>query len=132
MSTPVERPNPLREVANKVGTAWSAVAAVVGAATSFGLLTSAQAEALAATGEALPGIVLALGTIAGALIPLAGGIVASFSTVKVAKDHVTPVSDPRDNEGNKLTPDVVAPVAGPEVAPEAPAADSPYVRPAGC
>lgn len=129
MSTPVERPNPLREVANKVGTAWSAVSAVIGAAVSFGLLTAAQAEALADTGEALPGVIMALGTIAGAVIPLLGGIVASFQTVKVGKDHVTPVSSPRDNDGNVLTPDVVAPVVDADV----PGTTSGYVTPpAGC
>lgn len=129
MSTPVERPNPLREVASKVGTAWSAVSAVIGAAVSFGLLTAAQAEALADTGEALPGVIMALGTIAGAVIPLLGGIVASFQTVKVGKDHVTPVSSPRDNDGNVLTPDVVAPV----VDADAPGTTSGYVTPpAGC
>lgn len=106
MTTPaVDRPNPLQAVAAKVGTAVSAATAVLGAAVAFGLLTAAQAEAISATGQALPGAVMALGTIAGAVIPLIGGVIAAFSTAAVGKHEVTPVSDPRDNAGNLLTPE---------------------------
>lgn len=101
---PVDRPNPLQGVANKVGTAWAAVAAVLGAAVSFGVLSAAQAEALTALGQTLPGTIVALGTIAGAVIPLLGGIVSAFATAKVGKHEVTPTADPRDNFGNKLVP----------------------------
>lgn len=110
MTTPtpsVDRPNPLRTIAASVGTAWAAVSAVLGAAVSFGVLTAAQAEALNATGVALPGFVLAIGTIAGALFPLLGGVAAAFGTAKSGRDVVTPVSDPVDNQGRRLTPDVV-------------------------
>jgi hypothetical protein len=113
---PVDRPNPLGAVAQKVGVAWSAAAAVLGAAVSFGVLSAAQAEALNAVGMALPGAIVALGTIAGAVIPLLGGVAAAFGVAKVGKHEVTPVADPRDDQGRALTPDRVAadPPDGPQ------------------
>lgn len=98
------RPNPLSTAASKVGTAWSAAAGVVSALVSFGVLTAAQGDAITAVGETAPSTITALGTIVAGVLPLVSGVVASFRTASAAKDDVTPVLDPRDNDGNKLTP----------------------------
>lgn len=99
-----ERPNPLKEVANKVGVAWATAASVVGMLVTFGVFTAAQGNAVSAVGDAIPGTIEALGIIAGGLVPLVGGVVAAFRTVAAGRDHVTPVSSPRDNDGNVLVP----------------------------
>lgn len=98
------RPNPLGEAASKVGTAWSAAAGVVGALIAFGSLTVAQGSAITAAGEALSPTVTAVGVIVAGVTPLISGIVASFRTASAAREHVTPVADPRDDAGNPLTP----------------------------
>lgn len=98
------RPNPLQEVASKVGAAWAAVSAVVGALVTFGVFTVAQGEVINATGTAIPQAIEAVGVVVGGLIPLIGSIVAAFHTAFAGKDHVTPVSSPRDNAGNDLVP----------------------------
>jgi len=100
-----DRPNPLNEVASKVGAAWSAIAGLVGALVAFGVLTAAQGQAITAVGEVAPTVVTALGTLVAGLMPLIGGLVASFRTVKVGREYVTPISDPAtvvtDSMGNK-------------------------------
>ena len=99
-----ERPNPLKEVASKVGLAWAAVSGIVGALITYGVFTAAQGEAIANTGAALPGAIEAIGVVVGGLIPLIGAITAAFRTAAAGADHVTPVSSPRDNDGNVLVP----------------------------
>ena len=89
-----ERPNPLGNAASHAGTAWSGVAGLIGALVTFGTLTSAQGDAINAAGAALSPTIIALGTVLAGVIPLIGGIVASFRTAAAARDHVTPVSDP--------------------------------------
>lgn len=102
--SPVTRPNPLSEVASKVGVAWAAASGVVGALVTFGALTVAQGDAVTAAGAALEDSTTALGTVVGGLMPLIGAVVAAFRTTAAARDHVTPVTDPRDNAGHALTP----------------------------
>ena len=99
-----DRPNPLRQVAASVGTAWAAVSAVVGALVTFGVFTAAQGDAVQAAGAALPGGLVALGTVLGGLVPLLGAVVASFHTAASGKDHVTPLSSPQDAQGGALAP----------------------------
>lgn len=121
-----ERPNPLGDAASKAGTAWSGVAGLLGALVTFGTLTSAQGDAIGAAGNALSPTIIALGTVLAGVIPLIGGIVASFRTAAAARDHVTPVSDPMVAVGGTLvplTPDVgpatvAAPVGSPVDMPE--------------
>lgn len=100
-----DRPNPLGEAASKVGTAWSAAAGVVSALVTFGALTVAQGDAITQAGEASPGVITALGTVLAGVLPLISGVIASFRTASAGKELVTPVADPRDNQGNSLTPD---------------------------
>jgi hypothetical protein len=115
-----ERPNPLGEAASKVGTAWSAAAGVVSALVTFGALTVAQGNAIAQAGEASPGVVTAIGTVLAGALPLISGIIASFRTASAGKELVTPVVDPRDNQGNPLTPDTTVESSGVQQV------DSPY------
>lgn len=100
----ISRPNPLAEAASRVGTAWSAASGVVGALVAFGALTVAQGSAITEAGEALSPTVTAVGVIVAGLAPLVSGVVASFRTASAAREHVTPVVDPRDDHGNALTP----------------------------
>jgi hypothetical protein len=114
--SPVDRPNPLKNAASKVGTAWAAASGVVSALVTFGVLSAAQGEAITLAGAEAQNTVTADGTVVAGVLPLITGVVASFRTVAAAKDDVTPVASPRDNLGNVLTPDV--PVAGPVTAAE--------------
>lgn len=98
------RPNPLGEVASKVGVAWAAAGGVVSALAAFGVLSSVQASAIQAAGEAAPGTITALGTVIAGILPLITGIVSAFRTASAGKEKVTPVSDPRANDGTPLVP----------------------------
>lgn len=104
--SPVNRPNPLAEVASKVGVAWSAAGGVLSALVAFGALSAAQGDAITAAGAAAEGTVTALGTVIAGVLPLVTGIVSAFRTTSAGKEHVTPVADPRDDQGRSLTPDV--------------------------
>lgn len=109
--SPVPRPNPLSDAASKVGTAWSAAAAVVAYLVTSGALTLAQGEAIVAAGEAAPEIITQVGGVVAGLIALGGGIVSAFRSTGAAKDQVTPIRDPRNDAGQALTPDAVVTVS---------------------
>lgn len=98
------RPNPLGEVASKVGVAWSAAGGLISALVTFGALTAAQGDAVTAAGMAAEGTVTALGTVLAGVLPLIAGVVSAFRTSAAAKDHVTPVRDPRNDAGQPLVP----------------------------
>lgn len=100
----MDRPNPLAQIASKVGVAWSAASGLVSALITFGVLTVAQGDAVTAAGDAAPGTITALGTIVAGLLPIISGVVAAFRTAAAGRDVVTPVESPRDNDGNVLTP----------------------------
>jgi hypothetical protein len=86
-----KRPTPLRDAASKVvkgvGVAVSFVTALVG----FGVITAVQ-------GDAVSGL---LGLIPGAVTQI-GMVLAAFNVASRAEPQVTPVADPRDNDGNHL------------------------------
>lgn len=112
-----ERPNPLGNVASKVGAAWSAVAAVVAYLATAGVLTAAQADAVRAAGEAAPETITQVGAAVAAVITLVGGLVSAFRVASAGRDEVTPVTDPRAADGTPLIP---APVTA---LPDVPAED---------
>lgn len=99
-----DRPNPLGEAASKAGAIWATVSGLVGALVTFGVLSSTQASAITDAGDALSPAMLSLGTVVGGLVPLIAGLVSAFRTAATARDHVTPVASPKDNEGNYLVP----------------------------
>jgi len=90
-----DRPNPLQDAANKTAKVWGLIVAVLGAASTFGIITVAQEDAVLALGDQLKPTVLVVGTLAGALIPLLGNLIGAFRTAKAARPNVTPVDDPR-------------------------------------
>lgn len=102
MTAPSPRPNPLAEAASKVGTAWAAAAGLVGALVAYGALNATQASAITAAGEALSPTVTAVGVIIAGVTPLVSGVLASFRTAAAAREHVTPMVDPRDDAGRPL------------------------------
>lgn len=101
--------NPLSDVAKKIGTGWSAIAGVVGALVTYGVLSGAQGDAITAVGAQAQDTVTAFGTVLGGVLPLISGVIAAFSTAKTGERHVTPIADPRNNDGQKLTPDAASP-----------------------
>lgn len=102
---PMDRPNPLKDAASKVGTAWGAVSGLVSALVAFGALTAAQGDAITALGETAPSTITAIGTVIAGVLPVLSALIASFGTASAAKKNVTPVEAPMDNYGNKLTPE---------------------------
>lgn len=102
--TPAPTRNPLADIAKKVGTGWSAIAGVIGALVTYGVLSGAQGDAITAAGAQAQDTVTAFGTVLGGMLPLISGVIAAFSTAKTGEGHVTPLADPRDNAGNRLVP----------------------------
>lgn len=99
-----ERPNPLGVAASKVGVAWSAASAVIGALVTFGVLSTAQGEAITLAGAEAQNTVTAVGAVVGGILPLIAGVVASFRTASAGREAVTPVADPRTVDGIPLVP----------------------------
>lgn len=89
------RPTPLENAAGRtvkvVGTLSALVTALAGS--GIAVLTAEQADALTAFLGAVPG-----------LVTLVGAVLVAFGVVHRAKPEVTPVEDPRDNQGNHLVP----------------------------
>lgn len=84
MTSPIteSRPRPLRTAASIVGGLTALIAGLVGS----GLLTSTQ-------GNAVTGVITAVVTALGA-----------FGFVVTTERKVTPVTDPRDDDGRRLVP----------------------------
>lgn len=100
----MERPNPLGNAANRVGALWALMASGVSGLLAFVGLSAMQAHAIMAVGDSLPLLITLVGTLIAAVMPLVSGLVSSYRTVAAARDHVTPMLDPRDNDGNALVP----------------------------
>lgn len=87
------RPTPLDDAASKVartvGTLSALVTALAGA--GIALLSAEQADAVTGLLGAVPGVVALIGT-----------VVAAFRVRDVAKPEVTPIEDPRANDGTPL------------------------------
>lgn len=96
--------NPLRKVATTVGGVIAVIGGLLGAGVQFGLLSSVQADAIRTVGEQLPAGILAIGTVITLVTGIISTLVGAFATAKVGERSVTPVSSPRDNEGNLLFP----------------------------
>lgn len=89
------RPTPLDDAASRVAKVVGTLSALLTAVSGAGiaLITVEQADAVTALLGAAPG-----------LVALAGGVLAAFRVRDIAKPDVTPVADPRDNQGNVLVP----------------------------
>jgi hypothetical protein len=87
------RPRPIKAAADQLKSWLGFATLIVGGAAGAGvnLLTDDQADALTATLAAVPGVV---GTIT--------VLLTAFGIVKRTEPLVTPMEDPRDNDGTKL------------------------------
>lgn len=99
-----ERPNPLGDAAGKVGSVVAGLIGVIGAAVQLGYLSSEQGNALVQAGQSLPNVVLYVGAGITLVTGIVGGVLSAFRTAAHAKDHVTPLSSPRDANGTPLVP----------------------------
>lgn len=99
-----ERPNPLKEAASRVGSVVAGLVGLVGSVVQLGYLSSEQGAALINAGAQLPNVVLFVGAGITLVTGIVSGVLGAFRTAAVGKDHVTPLSSPRDNDGNKLVP----------------------------
>lgn len=89
----IGRPRPLMQKVRSVGGVLAALTGLVAWGTTFGFLTEEQGAASAALLALVPGVIGAVGT-----------VLTAFGVVKSGEPLVTPVSSPRDNEGNALRP----------------------------
>lgn len=108
-----KRPNPLGEIAAKIGPAWGALSGVLVSLVPLGIMSQTQVDAIDAAGDSAVDAVGIIAPIVGGVVALVLAAVQSFVQAKASKDRVTPADDPRDNDGNKLVPAVSA-VAGGE------------------
>lgn len=99
-----DRPNPLKDAAGKVGSVVAGLIGIIGAAVQLGYLSSEQGTAIVNAGQALPDVVLYVGAGITLVTGIVGGVLGAFRTAAHAKDHVTPLSSPRDADGNALVP----------------------------
>ncbi|MGH3989314.1 MAG: hypothetical protein ACRDTZ_18690 [Pseudonocardiaceae bacterium] len=94
------RPTPLRQAAAH----WARILAVGGglvtSLTTGGLLSADQAAALGAGLTALD-VLYAAGV---GVVTAAVGVTAAFRTARTGERQVTPVADPRDDQGRVLVP----------------------------
>ena len=88
----IGQPRPLADAANAVTKGLGMVGALVTAAVGYGLLAVAQGDAVQGLLGAIPG-----------LITLIQNFAVAFGIVNRAEPKVTPVSSPRDNDGQPLT-----------------------------
>lgn len=113
-----DRPNPLSNVAAKLGPAWGALAGVIVALVPLGIITQAQADSIGVLGDSVVSGASIVGPIVGGVLAAALAVGQAFTQARVSKDDVTPVADPRDNQGRALTPDAPAtPAQGSSLAP---------------
>lgn len=87
-----ERPVPIRDAFRSVGSTIALIGSVVTGLVGWGVLSVAQGDALSGLLGAVPG-----------LITLATALLAAFGVVRVAEPAVTPLADPRDELGRRLT-----------------------------
>lgn len=85
--------NPLRSIAGSVSKVVGVLSALVTSLAGYGIVTAVQGDAVTGLLGALPGIVTLIGT-----------VIAAFQTATRGENQVTPLSDPRANDGTPLVP----------------------------
>lgn len=85
--------NPLRSVAATVAKVTGLLATLVTALAGYGIVTAVQGDAVTGLLGAIPGVVTLIGT-----------VIAAFQTATKGEEQVTPVADPRANDGTPLVP----------------------------
>jgi hypothetical protein len=91
----------LRDVAQRWARITAPVGGIIAALVTATTLTVAQGDALSA---GLVAVNLLFGAITG-LVTAVSAAVAAFKTANSGAEHVTPVGDPQDNQGRRLTPE---------------------------
>lgn len=102
--TPDDLINPLDFAAKKAAKVVGSITVLIGLVAGYGLVSTDQAQAVVAAAGAVPGVILAVGTIVGGVLPLVATLWTAFHVKSTAVDLVTPVAAPRDNDGNVLVP----------------------------
>lgn len=98
------RPQPIIDAFKSVGVALSGLGGVVTTLVTLGVLSTDQGDSvtdLLNYGVSNADVLSAI--VAGA-VTIGAGLVASFGTGKTAQARVTPIEDPRDNDGTSLVP----------------------------
>lgn len=88
-----ERPRPLRDAASRLSTVLGVIGGIATALVGFGVLTAAQGDAVLGLLGLVPGLFTSVFT-----------ALAAFGVVRAGEPQVTPLSDPRDDEGRRLLP----------------------------
>lgn len=94
MSQPIVdegRPRPLLDAASWAGKVYGISGALLTALAGYGVLSTAQGDALVGLWGAIPGVVT-----------LVVSVLTAFGVVRRGEPMVTPLSDPVDNEGRSL------------------------------
>ncbi len=84
---------PLKTAAHSAARIWTAVGGIVTGLTGVGIITADQ-------NTALQGLLVGIG----AVVAAATSAAAAFGVRRQAEPLVTPVADPRDNDGAHLVP----------------------------
>lgn len=103
------RPQPILDAFKSVGVALSGLGGVVTTLVTLGVLSTDEADAV---NSALSYGVQAsevLGAVAAGGVAIVVGLLSAFGAGKTAQGRVTPVEDPRANDGTPLTPAVDTP-----------------------
>jgi hypothetical protein len=95
---------PLKDVASKAASLWTTVGALATALAAIGIITTDQNTALQ--------------VVYGAIGTIVAGVTSALAAFKVRKDGeplVTPLADPRNDQGDRLvvSGDVIQPRQGP-------------------
>lgn len=118
-----DRPKPISDAVKYVGSGVSALLGVVNALVVMGVISHEQAAQLDALGYAVNDATFPLADVAtttvgvvSGLVTLVAGVLASFGVAKTAESRVTPVEDPRNNDGQRLVATPVTPLGGSDTA----------------
>lgn len=90
---PAGRPRPIVAAFKTVGGAIATLGSVATALVGWGVLTAAEGDAIAGLLGAIPGVVTAVTV-----------LLAAVGVTRRAEPQVTPLEDPRDNDGVPLLP----------------------------
>lgn len=87
-----ERPRPLRDAASRLSQVLGIAGALITGLVGWGVLTAAQGDAVTGLLGLIPGVVTAV-----------VAVLSAFGVVRAGEPQVTPLSDPRDDDGTPLS-----------------------------
>lgn len=98
------RPQPIMDAFKSAGVALHSLAGVVVTLVTLGVLSTTQAESLTGLLDYGAENAQVLGSVVAGGATIVMGLIASFAQGKTAQARVTPIEDPRDNDGTPLVP----------------------------